>query len=85
MISRKPEDYTIELGPMGPIGEGQALLLTVNKNCPWNQCLFCLVYKGKRFSVREVDEVKRDIDVVRRVYDLLETEVNLFEGWEKEP
>jgi histone acetyltransferase (RNA polymerase elongator complex component) len=79
MISEKPEDYTIELGPMGPIGEGQALLLRVNRNCPWNQCLFCPVYKGKRFSVREVEEVKRDIDAVRRVCDLLEAEVNLTE------
>jgi hypothetical protein len=84
MISEKPEDYTIELGPMGPIGEGQALLLRINRNCPWNQCLFCPVYKGKRFSVREVYEVKRDIDAVRRVYDLLEAELNPAEGKEKE-
>jgi histone acetyltransferase (RNA polymerase elongator complex component) len=82
MNSKRPEDYTIELGPMGPIGEGQALLLRINRNCPWNQCLFCPVYKGKRFSVREVDEVKRDIDAVRRVCDLLEAELNLTEGKE---
>ena len=82
MISKKPEDYTIEIGPMGPIGEGEALLLRVNRNCPWNQCLFCPVYKGKRFAIREVDEVKRDIDAARRVCDLLETEVNLTEGKE---
>jgi radical SAM superfamily enzyme YgiQ (UPF0313 family) len=84
MISEKPEDYTIELGPMGPIGEGQALLLRINRNCPWNQCLFCPVYKGKRFSVREVYEVKRDIDAVRRVCDLLEAELNPAEGKGKE-
>jgi len=80
MISKRPEDYTIEIGPMGPIGEGEALLLRINRNCPWNQCLFCPVYKGKRFAIRKVDEVKRDIDSVRRVCDLLETEVNLREG-----
>jgi radical SAM superfamily enzyme YgiQ (UPF0313 family) len=84
MISKRPEDYTIELGPMGPIGEGEALLLRINRNCPWNQCLFCPVYKGKRFSIRQVDEVKRDIDAVRRVCDLLEGEVNLTEGKGKE-
>jgi len=84
MISKRPEDYTIEIGPMGPIGEGESLLLRINRNCPWNQCLFCPVYKGKRFAIREVDEVKRDIDAVRRVCDLLETEVNLTEGKGKE-
>jgi radical SAM superfamily enzyme YgiQ (UPF0313 family) len=84
MISKRPEDYTFEIGPMGPIGEGEALLLRINRNCPWNQCLFCPVYKGKRFTIREVDEVKRDIDAVRRVCDLLGTEVNLTEGMGKE-
>lgn len=79
MISKRPEDYTIEIGPMGPIGEGEALLLRINRNCPWNQCLFCPVYKGKRFAIRKADEVKRDIDAVRRVCDLLEIEVGFTE------
>jgi len=73
MSLKRPEDYTIEIGPMGPIGEGEALLLRINRNCPWNQCLFCPVYKGKRFSVRSAAEIKKDIDVIRRVSDLLET------------
>ena len=73
MHPERPEDYTIEIGPMGPIGEGEALLLRINRNCPWNQCLFCPVYKGKKFSARNVDEIKKDIDAIRRVRDLLET------------
>jgi hypothetical protein len=73
MISKRPEDYTIEIGPMGPIGEGEALLLRINRNCPWNQCLFCSVYKEKRFSARSAVEVKKDIDAIRRVCDLLQT------------
>ncbi len=72
MTQRRPEDYAIDLGPMGPIGEGEALLLRVNRNCPWNQCLFCPVYKGKKFSTRSVAEIKGDIEAVRRVYDLLQ-------------
>jgi len=47
------------------------LLLRVNRNCPWNQCLFCPVYKGKKFSARSVSEIKGDIDALRRVGDLL--------------
>ncbi len=66
------EDYTIEIGPMGPIGEGEALILRVNRNCPWNRCLFCPVYKGKKFGLRSVTEVKADIDATGRVRDLLE-------------
>jgi len=73
MISKRPADYTIDIGPMGPIGEGEALLLRINRNCPWNQCLFCPVYKEKSFSVRSVAEIKKDIDVIRRVCDLLQT------------
>jgi len=73
LTSKRPEDYTMELGPMGPIGEGEALLLRVNRNCPWNKCLFCPVYKGKKFATRSVAEIKDDVDAVRRVCDLLAT------------
>ncbi len=66
-------DYSMEMGPMGPIGEGESLMLRVNRNCPWNRCLFCPVYKERRFSNRPVAEIKRDIDAARRVGDFLET------------
>jgi hypothetical protein len=72
MSTMELDDYTMELGPMGPIGEGAALMLRVNRNCPWNQCLFCSVYKRSRFSGRSVKEVKGDIDTARRIGDLLE-------------
>ena len=72
MPEKNTEDYIMELGPMGPIGEGAALMLRVNRNCPWNRCLFCPVYKENRFSARPVGEVKRDIDAARRIGDLLE-------------
>jgi len=72
LAAANPEDYAIECGPMGPIGEGQALILRVNRNCPWNQCLFCPVYKDKTFSARNVAEIKRDIDAITRTRDLLD-------------
>jgi hypothetical protein len=72
MPEKNPENYIMELGPMGPIGEGGSLMLRVNRNCPWNRCLFCPVYKQRKFSPRSVNEVKRDIDIARRVGDLLE-------------
>jgi radical SAM superfamily enzyme YgiQ (UPF0313 family) len=68
MHPKRPEDYTIEIGPMGPIGEGEALLLRVNRNCPWNQCVFCPAYKGTKFAKRSLEEIKGDIDSMAKEY-----------------
>ena len=67
-----PQDYTMETGLMGAIGEGEALFLRINRNCPWNRCLFCHVYKGTNFSQRGLEEILADIDAGRRTKDLLE-------------
>ncbi len=72
MVTKKLEDYVIDIGPMGPIGESEALILRVTRNCPWNRCLFCSVYKDKKFGYRSVAEIKRDIDAVKRIEELIE-------------
>lgn len=51
-----------EQGPIRPPSEAGSLLIRVTRNCPWNHCAFCPVYKGRRFSLRPVDHVVRDID-----------------------
>jgi radical SAM superfamily enzyme YgiQ (UPF0313 family) len=56
--------YGFEQGPIRPPSEAYSLLIRVTRNCPWNRCTFCPVYKGTRFSVRPVDHVKKDIDAV---------------------
>jgi len=53
-----------EQGPIRPPSEAHSLLLRVTRNCPWNRCTFCPVYKGTRFSVRPVAHILRDIDTV---------------------
>ena len=70
--SRTPRDYTIEAGPMGPIGEGEALIIRINHNCPWNRCLFCPVYKDRRFRPRSEAEILTDVDTVSRIWELME-------------
>ena len=65
-------DYTMDIGPMGPIGEGEALILRATRNCPWNRCLFCPAYKNKFFVYRSVPDIKRDIDTVKRIEKLVE-------------
>jgi len=54
----------IEQGPIRPPSEAHSLLLRVTRNCSWNHCEFCHIYKGERFSPRTVGEVKKDIDTI---------------------
>ncbi|PKN63176.1 MAG: radical SAM protein [Deltaproteobacteria bacterium HGW-Deltaproteobacteria-15] len=58
-----------EQGPIRPPSEAQSLLLRITRNCPWNQCLFCPVYKGRKFSLRTVEEIKRDIETAKDIAD----------------
>jgi Radical SAM superfamily len=67
-IERNPTDIYqgFEQGPIRPPSEANSLLIRVTRNCPWNRCTFCPVYKGARFSVRPKDHVIQDIDSVFR-------------------
>ena len=60
-----------EQGPIRPPSERDSLLVRVTRNCPWNRCTFCGLYKGEQFSRRPVAHVLRDIDAVRRAVDRL--------------
>jgi hypothetical protein len=53
------------MGPIRPPSEGRdhSLLIRATRNCPWNRCRFCPVYKGQKFEYRSVAEIKEDIDV----------------------
>lgn len=67
---KKNEIYEgFELGPIRPPSEAHSLLLRITRNCPWNKCKFCGLYKGKRFSIRPVSHIKQDIDRVRNHID----------------
>ena len=60
---------TFEQGPIRPPNEARSLLLRLTRNCPWNQCLFCPVYKRDKFSLRTVDEIKQDIRSAKKMVD----------------
>jgi len=70
-IKAKDEYRGFEQGPIRPPSEAGSLLIRVTRNCPWNRCSFCPVYKDTRFSTRQVAHVKRDIDMVKRYIDVL--------------
>ena len=55
-----------EQGPIRPPSEANSLLIRVTRNCPWNFCTFCPVYKDRPFSLRPVEHVIEDIDTVAR-------------------
>jgi len=64
-----PDPIKFEQGPIRPPNEAASLLLRVTRNCPWNRCLFCPVYKGRKFSLRTVGEIKQDIQAARHIAD----------------
>jgi hypothetical protein len=64
---KKNENYQgFELGPIRPPSEAKSLLLRITRNCPWNKCKFCGLYKGEKFSIRSVDHVIKDINTIRQ-------------------
>ncbi|PIP38750.1 MAG: coproporphyrinogen III oxidase [Desulfobacterales bacterium CG23_combo_of_CG06-09_8_20_14_all_51_8] len=63
----KEKTYSgFEQGPIRPPSEARSLLIRITRNCPWNRCAFCPVYKGEKFSLRPKDHVIQDIDAVSR-------------------
>ena len=58
-----------EQGPIRPPNEARSFLLRITRNCPWNQCLFCPIYKNRKFSLRTVEEIKKDIQAARDIAD----------------
>lgn len=59
-----PARYAFSIGPIRPPSEGgsASLLLQVTRNCHWNRCGFCRLYRGERFELREPAEVIAEID-----------------------
>ncbi|MEN6615692.1 MAG: radical SAM protein [Syntrophorhabdus sp.] len=52
----------------------------MTRNCGWNRCLFCPVYKqGVKFSRRTIDDVKKDVDRAKAI-DTLLMDYGLFEA-----
>ena len=65
-----PENAALfELGAYRPPSEAYSLLLRLTRNCPWNRCTFCEMYKGRKFELRSVEEIKRDILTVAQIRD----------------
>lgn len=51
-----------------PPGEWKSYLLQVTMGCTHNGCTFCSMYKGRKFRIRDLEEVLEDIDLAKAHY-----------------
>lgn len=58
---------TYDMPPFRPPSEAYSLLIRATRNCPWNRCAFCSMYKGSKFELRSVEEVKQDITRAKEI------------------
>ncbi|WP_299686295.1 radical SAM protein [uncultured Vibrio sp.] len=55
-------------GPIRPPSEADSLLIRTTQGCPWNKCKFCTLFEGMAFSIRPVEDIKRDIWAAKAFY-----------------
>lgn len=61
-----------EICSIRPPTENTSITFRLTRNCPWNKCTFCPVYKlGAKFSRRTIEEIKRDVDRAKAIDDVL--------------
>ena len=53
-----------------PPSESDSLIIQATIGCPHNKCSFCGMYKGKRFRIRKVADIKEDLGSARDAYGL---------------
>jgi tRNA A37 methylthiotransferase MiaB len=51
-----------------PPSEAGSLIFQITVGCSQNSCTFCGMYKGKRFRVRSVPEIIREIEEIPAIY-----------------
>lgn len=69
-------EFCVESGPIRPPSESRSLLLRLVRNCPWNRCRFCPVYKNERFSIRPLNEIIDEISSIREAIDRVVPDFN---------
>ncbi|MGE5396145.1 MAG: radical SAM protein [Chitinophagales bacterium] len=51
-----------------PPSEANSLLIQATIGCPHNKCTFCSMYKGTRFRIRSLEDIKADIIMAHDYY-----------------
>ena len=53
-----------------PPSEAHSLILQATIGCPYNRCIFCDMYKLKKFRKRTIAEIKADIQSIKNIEDV---------------
>ena len=64
---------SFEIGPIRPPSEASSLLIRATRNCPWNRCEFCTTYKGQKFELRTVEEIRGDIQTAEAISERIKS------------
>ncbi|EGU42684.1 Radical SAM domain protein [Vibrio ichthyoenteri ATCC 700023] len=59
--------------------EARSILIQTTLGCSINTCTFCSMFDDKRFKVRDIDDVFKDIDQARQIYPYVES-IFLIDG-----
>lgn len=59
--------------------EARSILIQVTLGCSINTCTFCSMFDDKRFKVRDIEDVFKDIEEARRIYPHVES-IFLIDG-----
>ncbi len=51
-----------------PPAEAGAAIIQATYGCSWNKCAFCEMYQSKKFTTREAEELKQEIELLSRYY-----------------
>ena len=51
-----------------PWPEANSLLIQTTLGCTHNKCTFCDMFRGKKFRIREIEDIFKDIDEARQIY-----------------
>ncbi len=51
-----------------PWPEANSVLIQTTLGCTHNKCTFCDMFRGKRFRIRKIEEIFKDIDEARQIY-----------------
>ncbi|MFO8017944.1 MAG: radical SAM protein [Promethearchaeia archaeon] len=79
MSSHKQESIYYCKPVFRPPSEAQSLLIQLTEGCTF-KCDFCMSNLRKKFKVREIDEVKQDLDIARRQYGVNVNRIFFLDG-----
>jgi len=51
-----------------PPAEANSVIIQATIGCSWNKCTFCEMYKMKKFRIRDISEVQKEIQILSKSY-----------------